>query len=106
MNLFNLVRHTLLQGPPKNIEIENQICEPQGVNWEDSGFAWFKFDLFLSILSGLLLGLVALMIFQDTRLQAHPNKLIAYSCLFNSYNFFNFSMRYITCGYGWNDFLN
>jgi hypothetical protein len=53
----------------------------------------------LSLVSAVLLAFVALLIFTDKRLQAHPNKLIAYTCLFDAYNFYNFFSRYLECGY-------
>jgi hypothetical protein len=53
----------------------------------------------LSLTSAILLAFVALLIFTDKRLQAHPNKLIAYTCLFDAYNFYNFFSRYLECGY-------
>lgn len=77
-----------------------------GVSYDDAGLTYFKIDLALSLLSGIILGAVGLTIMIDTRIQAHPNKLIAYTCIFNSYNFFNFAMRYITCGYQLNTFLD
>ena len=55
----------------------------------------FNIDMILSLLSCLSLACVALMIFTDKRLQGHPNMLIAYICLFNSFNYFNFLMRYV-----------
>ena len=54
----------------------------------------------LSLTSAILLSFVALLIFTDKRLQAHPNKLIAYTCLADAFNFYNFFSRYVECGYG------
>lgn len=59
----------------------------------------FTLDVALIFLSALSLGYVALMIFSDKRVQGHPNMLIAYTCLFDSFNFANYLMRYITCGF-------
>ena len=32
--------------------------------------------------------------------------LIAYTCLFDSFNFFNFFLRYVTCGYDLNIYFD
>jgi len=53
----------------------------------------------LSLASAIMLAFVALIIFTDKRLQAHPNMLIAFTCLADAFNFFNFFSRYLICGY-------
>lgn len=60
----------------------------------------------LALLSSVSLAFVTLLIFTDKRIQGHPNMLIAYTCLADSFNFFNFFLRYVTCGYNLNIYLD
>lgn len=76
------------------------------VSDDDKGLLAFNVDMALSLASAMMLAFVALLIFTDKRLQAHPNILIAYTCLADAFNFFNFFCRYVTCGYGLNVYLD
>jgi hypothetical protein len=76
--------------------------EPAYVYIDDKGKLGFDVDMVLSLMSSLALGFVALIIFTDSRIQGHPNLIIAYTCLFDSYNFYNFFSRYVSCGYNLN----
>ena len=76
------------------------------VSSNDVGTAPFNWDMALSLTSAIFLAFVAFLILSDKRLQAHPNMLIAYTCLADSYNFFNFFIRYVTCGYSLNRYLD
>lgn len=73
---------------------------------DDKGLTYFNIDMVLSLLSAISLACVTLLIFTDKRIQGHPNMLIAYTCLFDSFNFFNYFMRYVTCGYSLNIYLD
>jgi hypothetical protein len=85
-------------------EINAVACsdELNYVNDDDSGYLNFDIDMSLSLMSSLALGVVALIILTDSRIQGHPNKLIAYTCLINAYNFYNLFSRYVVCGYDLN----
>ena len=72
------------------------------VSDDDKGLLAFNLDMVLSLASAIMLAFVALLIFTDKRLQAHPNMLIAFTCLADAFNFFNFFCRYVSCGYGLN----
>jgi hypothetical protein len=72
------------------------------VNEYDYVYFDFKADMVLACLSSLALGFIALIIFTDKRIQGHPNMIIAYTCLVDAFNFFNFFQRYVTCGYDLN----
>jgi hypothetical protein len=52
------------------------------------GLPYFDYDVAAASLSGFALLLVAVLILSDERLHVHPNKLIAYICLCDSYSFF------------------
>jgi hypothetical protein len=76
------------------------------VNSNFVGTTSFNVDLSLSTLSAISLGLVALLVLADERIQAHPNLLIAYNCLLDAFNYANFSSRYVACGYGLDPYLD
>ena len=76
------------------------------VSDDNKGMPAFNWDVALSLTSAIFLAFVAFIILSDKRLQAHPNMLIAYTCLADSYNFFNFFIRYVTCGYQLNVYLD
>ena len=82
------------------------VSDDDHVNPNDRGLLAFNLDMGLSLASAIMLGFVALLIFTDKRLQAHPNMLIAYTCLADSFSFFNFFCRYLTCGYHLNEYLD
>ena len=65
-------------------------CNPtlNYVNMGKLGLPYFDYDVAAASLSGFALLLVAVLILSDERLHVHPNKLIAYICLCDSYSFF------------------
>jgi hypothetical protein len=63
---------------------------------------WFWFNCMSAFASAIALAFVAMLIFTDSRLQGHPNKLIAYALLADAYTFWQYGTRYITCGFGIN----
>lgn len=68
--------------------------------------SWYFYDISSAGLSSVALFLVAILILSDRRLHAHPNKLIAYICLCDSYTFMQFVIRYLLCGYGLSEYAN
>ena len=92
----------------QNFEKSDRSCslEKGYVNYLVSGTLDFNVDITLLFLSSLALGFIALIILTDKRLQGHPNMLIAYTCLIDAFNFFNYFSRYLECGYSLNDFFN
>ena len=83
-------------------------CNPtlDYVNVAKAGqFDYFS-DIALASLSALALLGVALFIFSDQKLQAHPNKLIAVCCICDAYCFCQTVCRYAICGYQLSDWLN
>ena len=72
------------------------------VDDDDRGTLYFNLDITLSLMSSLSLGFIALIILTDKRIQGHPNKLIAFTCLIDAFNFYNYFSRYLACGYGLN----
>lgn len=83
-------------------------CNPtlQYVNQYKVGTNHFRFDIAAASLSGISLLLVAVLILTDKKLKVHPNKLIAYICLCDSFTFIQFVTRYLICGFGWSQAMN
>jgi hypothetical protein len=98
----------LLYLPKGVIELNAVACggELNYVDDDDSGYLNFDIDMSLSLMSSLALGFVALIILTDSRIQGHPNKIIAYTCLIDAYNFYNFFTRYVVCGYDLSAFFD
>ena len=69
---------------------------------EDSGKPAFIADSIGSGLSFVALTGVAMLIFADKRLQAHPNILIAQKCMCDAFIYFQFFTRYQVCGHHFN----
>jgi len=65
-------------------------CNPtlDYVNMNKKGMPYFKTDISFAAVSCFALFFVAALILTDKRLQAHPNKLIAYVFICDAYTFF------------------
>jgi len=65
-------------------------CYPseRTVSYEDLGTVYFRIDIAGFLVSFIALTFVGLVILTDKRIQAHPNKLIAFICLSDAYNYY------------------
>ena len=70
------------------------------VSFDDQGTTYFQIDVIGLTISFLALTVVGFAILSDKRVKAHPNKIIAYICLSDAYNYFQILSRYIVCGFG------
>ena len=73
------------------------------VTEEDGGTTAFIIDSIGSSLSFLALTGIACIILSDTKLQAHPNMLIAKKCMCDAFIYYQFFNRYMVCGHQWNN---
>ena len=58
------------------------------VSTDDRGTLYFRIDVIFLTISFLALTIVGFAILSDKRVIAHPNKIIAYICLSDAYNYF------------------
>ena len=58
------------------------------VSDDDRGTTYFRIDVIGLTISFLALTVVGFAILSDKRVKAHPNKIIAYICLSDAYNYF------------------
>lgn len=65
-------------------------CNPSDatVSNDDIGDTYFRLDIAGFTISFIALSCVGLVIISDKRIRTHPNELIAYICLCDSYSYF------------------
>ena len=67
---------------------------------DDLGEFYFRLALVGFTISFLALCLISLAILTDKRVkESHPNRIIAYICLCDAYNYYQMGSRYIYCGF-------
>jgi len=49
---------------------------------------------------------VGFTILSDKHLAEHPNKIIAYTCLCDAFNYFQYASRHVTCGFNYVEWLS
>ena len=80
--------------------------DDQYVHSIDAGSTFFRADLIGSSCSCFLLFLVGIIILGDKRIRGHPNNIIAFICMSDSFTYFQYISRHLVCGFGFNDWMN
>ena len=65
-------------------------CNPSDntVSFDDRGQTYFRLDIVGFFISFCALSTVGVVILSDKRLRTHPNKLIAFICLSDAFNYY------------------
>ena len=70
------------------------------------GSVFFRADIIGASCSCALLLFVGLIILTDKRVRGHPNNIIAFICMADSWTYFQYITRFLICGYDLNHYAN
>ena len=70
------------------------------------GSKFFRADIIGASCSCAFLLFVGLIILTDKRVRGHPNNIIAFICMADSWTYFQYITRFLICGYDLNYYAN